>query len=391
MNAPKTFANETDANAWLVTVESDLTRGVLKAAPKTTPTLEKYAAKWIAQHRELKRSTRELYEGDVRRYVLPYLGDYRIAAITPPDVRDWEATLRADLAEAQAERAHHSGATRQTGEASAARAYRTLRAMLNTAVEDGLILYNPCKLKGAGKAPTGERPTLSPTEVFALADAVPSQYRAVVLLASFVGLRIGEIAALRPSDLDLGERPSVTVERRAYRMDSGQIDYDAPKSDKGVRTIALPKPVAQALTEHLATHRPNARADDLVFVTRTGRNIRGGGYSQALPKALSAIGRPDVRVHDLRHTGGTLAAETGASMPELMNRLGHSTTAAAQVYLHASEDHGRRVSDDLGAVMRAGEKAQAKQARKAAKERAATAEAEASNVVSLAKRRKRAS
>lgn len=392
VNAPRTFPTETDANAWLVTIESDLTRGVLKATPRATPTLDEYAPKWIAQHRGIKRSTRALYDDDVSRYVLPYLGDYRISAITPLDVRDWEGTLRADLAESLAKRAHHTQATRQTGEASAARAYRTLRAMLNTAVEDQLILTNPCKLKGAGTAPSAERPTLSAAEVFTLADEVPGQYRAVVLLASFVGLRIGELAALRPKDLHLGTRPSVSVNRRVYRTATGELDYDSPKSAAGVRTIALPEPVAQALREHLEQYRADAEPEDLVFVTRNGCNIRGGAYGQALPKALRAIGRPDVRVHDLRHTGITAAAETGAGLPELMQRLGDSTVAAAQVYLHATEDHGRKVSDDLGDVMAKAAKAEAKRKRKAAKAKAEREAIEAesapgSNVVSLSKRR----
>lgn len=382
VKAPRPFPTMADAEAWLSSVETDLTRGVLKAPPKTTPTLEDYSSTWVAQRRGLKASTRELYTGDVRRYLTPYLGHYELSGITPGLVRDWEASVRADLAEAQAEREHYSQATRQTGEASAARAYRTLRAILNTAVEDGLILANPCKLKGAGIAPSGERPTLSPAEVLALAAEVPGHYRAVVLLAAFVGLRIGEIAALRPRDLTLSKRASVSVTRRAYRMDSGEIDYDSPKSDKGSRVVALPPQIAGELRAHLQAYRPGIGADDLVFVTETGRNIRGGGYSQALPKALRAIGRPDARVHDLRHTGATQAAQAGASLPELMHRHGHSTAAAAQLYLHATDEHGREVAEGIGEAIASAVKAQAKKERKAAKKAAKSTEA-VGTVVSL--------
>ncbi len=386
VNAPLTYRNVTDADLWLATVRTDIVRGAIKATPKTTPLLDAYAGKWIAQRKDLKATTRELYTGDYRRYLSPYLGDKSLAAITPPLVRDWNYTLGLDLAEAQGEREHHSPATRQTGQASTARAYRLLGTILATAVKDGLILANPCTITGAGRAPASERPTLSLAEVAALAEAVPGHYRAVVLIAAFVGLRIGEIAALRPSDLRLGKRPAVSVSRRAYQLDSGVIDYDVPKSKAGVRTVALPATVAVAVAEHLATYREGIGEDELVFVTARGRSIRGGGYSQAIPKAMAAIGRPDVRVHDLRHTGSTLAAQSGASLPELMNRLGHDSVSAAQGYLHATTDHGREVADALGEAIAAGEKSRAKAAKKAAKRARKQSEGLA-DVVVLAQRR----
>jgi integrase len=64
-------------------------------------------------------------------------------------------------------------------------------------------------------------------------------------------------------------------------------------------------------------------------------------------KARDHIGRPDVRFHDLRHTGQTLAALAGATQAELMQRLGHSTAAAALGYLHTTQDHSRGVAQAL--------------------------------------------
>ena len=66
-----------------------------------------------------------------------------------------------------------------------------------------------------------------------------------------------------------------------------------------------------------------------------------------LRRALNRIGRPDLRPHDLRHTGMTLAAEAGASLAELKRRLGQLTTQAAEIYLHATTDHGRRIADRM--------------------------------------------
>ncbi|MGW4424527.1 hypothetical protein [Streptosporangium sp. NPDC004631] len=65
-------------------------------------------------------------------------------------------------------------------------------------------------------------------------------------------------------------------------------------------------------------------------------------------------GIPKVYIHDLRHTGNTLAALTGASLKELMARMGHSSTKAAMVYLHAAKDRDRAIADALGEIVREG-------------------------------------
>jgi integrase len=73
---------------------------------------------------------------------------------------------------------------------------------MNTAVDDGLIKRNPCRIKGAGSEDSPERPVLSVSQVYALADAVGLRYRALILLAAFSSLRWSELAALRPEDID---------------------------------------------------------------------------------------------------------------------------------------------------------------------------------------------
>ena len=87
-----------------------------------------------------------------------------------------------------------------------AKAYRLLKAILNTAVDEGLIRRNPCRIKGAGQERSAERPVLTVSQVYALADATDARYRVLVLLAAFTSLRWGELAALRRSDIDISAR-----------------------------------------------------------------------------------------------------------------------------------------------------------------------------------------
>ena len=86
---------------------------------------------------------------------------------------------------------------------TAAKAYRLLKSIMATAVDDGLIRRNPYRIKAAGIEKSAERPVLTVAQVYALADAVGTRYRALVLLACFCGLRWGEMAALRRSDIDI--------------------------------------------------------------------------------------------------------------------------------------------------------------------------------------------
>src|SRR5262249_61417708 len=86
-----------------------------------------------------------------------------------------------------------------------------------------------------------------------------------------------------------------------------------------------------------------------------GGQLRRSNFSKTWARALGKAGLPSgVHVHDLRHTGNTLAAEAGASLAELMNRMGHSSTRAANVYLHAREDRDQQLAATLHKMVRRG-------------------------------------
>jgi integrase len=340
--AEQTFASVTEAKAYLATVQADMVRKTYRAPRHVSDTLASYGASWIQTRPRLKDSTRHQYEIDFRRHVEPYLGIRRIDHLEPEDIRRWHGQLSSDLRKELA-------ATGRTGSATAARAYRLLRSILQTAVDDEVLVRNPCKIAGAGEAKAAERPVLSIKEIAALAAEVPAHYRAFVLVAAFSGLRAGELAALRVSDLELGKNPAVRVSRRLYRV-GGEITMDTPKSTQGTRTVALPAFVAKELRTHLDEHRQGAKNSDLVFVTSSGRDVLDG-YSQVIRRALDRLGREDVRMHDLRHSAMTAAAEHGATLATLMQMAGHSTSNAAQRYQHATTEHARKVAGAINATV----------------------------------------
>ncbi|GII03004.1 tyrosine-type recombinase/integrase [Planobispora takensis] len=76
--------------------------------------------------------------------------------------------------------------------------------------------------------------------------------------------------------------------------------------------------------------------------------LRRPTFSRIWAKALKSAQISGVHFHDLRHTGNTFASQSGATLRELMNRMGHSTTRAALIYLHTENDRDRKIADSMG-------------------------------------------
>jgi integrase len=220
-------------------------------------------------------------------------------------------------------------------EVTVAKAYRLLKAVLTTAADDGMIRRNPCRIKGAGQEKSPERPVLTIPQVFALADAVGQRYRALVLLAVFGSLRWGELAALRRCDLDLDTR-TVHITRQQTEI-SGQLTFGPPKSEAGVRVVPIPELIVADIRSHLDSFAQPGH-DGLIFTSPTGTSLRHSAFrGRVWVKATAQAGLARLHFHDLRHTGNMLTAATGATLRELMDRMGHSTTRAALIYLHGSD------------------------------------------------------
>jgi integrase len=194
-----------------------------------------FVTAWLAE-RELAATTREHHAQLLRDHIEPTFGDEPVTAITPTAVRTW-----------------HAGLARRTGPTARAHAYGLLRTMLATAVADELLAANPCRVRGGGRAKRVKRiqpATLA--ELEALVAAMPERYRVMVLLASWCGLRFGELAELRRSDVDV-KAGTVHVRRGMVRTSSGRV-VKGPKSDAGRRDVTIPPHLLPAVADHLKRH-----------------------------------------------------------------------------------------------------------------------------------------
>jgi integrase len=221
-----------------------------------------------------------------------------------------------------------------------------LRTIMGTAASDGKISVNPCVIRGAGTARRVHKIRPATLEELAIiTEAMPDEYRAMILLASWCAVRFGELAELRRMDLDLSDEV-IRVRRavvRVKRDDGIAFVVTTPKSDAGVRDVAIPPHLLPTLEDHLAKHVGNER-DSLLFPAKHGQHLAPATLNRHFYKARDKAKRPDLRFHDLRHSGAVLAAATGATLAELMGRLGHSTPAAAMRYQHAAQRRDREIA-----------------------------------------------
>lgn len=346
--APTLFLTIKDARSWLSLRQAEIIRGAwmppdAQEAPKAKLMFKSYAETWLEQ-RDLKSRTYEHYEKLLEDHILPTFGALPIASITADDVRAWHAKLGAKTPTL---RAH---------------CYGLLRTIMGTALSDGKIRANPCVIRGAGSARRVHkiRPA-SLDEIATIAQEMPERYQAMVLLAAWTALRFGELTELRRRDIIIVEPTEeerakaaaggdevpeaygiVRVERAVVRVDSG-FQVTTPKSDAGRRDVEIPPHLLPAIKDHLARFVEPGK-DDLLFPAQQGGHLAPASLYRQFYRARSVAKRDDLRWHDLRHSGAVLVAATGATLAELMARLGHSTPQAAMRYQHAAQGRDRQIA-----------------------------------------------
>ena len=236
-----------------------------------------------------------------------------------------------------------------TGKTRQRQAYALLKGIMATAERDGLIGKNPCQIQGAGQVKTTERPLISLADFARLVDAHPADLRPVLHAAFGAHLRLGEVVGLERRDLDVKAGTLDVKEQVIYSRTAGEIRTQT-KTDS-TRTVDLPSYTVDVLQAYLKTV-PKALPTAPLFVRADGRTLTRAQVQHAWNKAREAVGLPQYHFHDIRHSGLTLSAQTGATVRELMHRAGHSTSAASLKYQHVAQERGKEIAGGMDAVMR---------------------------------------
>lgn len=327
--APVTFETAEDAEGWLTDRRREIKNEDWTPPTSRRPiTFGEHAERWL-MNRTLKPRTRYHYRKLLDAKLLPTFKDVALKHMTADLIDDWYYRL---------------GNSTPT---SRAHAYGLLRTILGDAVQRRLLDYNACHIRGAGNVKRAKQiePASLP-QLEALTKAIPERYRLMVLLAAWCGLRYGEITELRRNDVDLTH--GIVKVRRAVVRVHGEFIVGTPKSDAGTRDVNIPPHLLPAVKTHLANIIPGGR-DGLLFPAAGDptKHLAPATLYKVFYKAREEAGRPDLRFHDLRHTGAVLAASTGATLAELMARLGHSTAGAALRYQHAAKDRDKVIAEAL--------------------------------------------
>ena len=293
--------------------------------------LREYVEEWL-ETRELKPSTRQTYDSQLT-HILPTFGDTSLNAISRRAVRRWYARV-----------------SREVSPLQAAKCYRLLMAVLNTAAEDEIIGANRCRIKGAAQEASPERPLVPLDLALAIADAITRRFRLLVLLVIGCGLRLGELMGLRRRDVDLLHRKLWVLEQKQELKELGIVRTE-PKTDAGKRDVEIPAFLVPEIEEHLATF-VGADPDAPLFTGPRGGERRATVY-RAWRRAIAAVGLPPgTHIHDLRHLSHTLAAKApGKTLKDLMKRGGWTSERAALRYLHAADDAGAAMADEIDAAV----------------------------------------
>jgi integrase len=336
-SAPQTFDSRRAAERWLSLTETQIMQGEWTDPERAKIKLDDYASQWISQRPGLRPRTVELYRWLLRKHISPHLGGVELGKLSTAIVRQW----RAERLEAG------------VSESVTAKAYRLLRAILNTAVEEDKILQrNPSRVRGADRESPDERPVLSVAHVFDLAGRMPERFRALVLLGAFGSLRWGEVTALRRCDV-AEDGSWVRVSRALVEVPGRGLIAGPPKSRAGVRTVIIPASVRPDVVKHLNTYvKPDQLA--LLFTgERAGNAVRRPNFAQRVKwtEAVAKMGLKGLHFHDLRHAGNIWASKAGTSTKDLMARMGHDDMRAALIYQRATSDADERIADRLSKLV----------------------------------------
>lgn len=298
----KVFAKKADAKVWLAAADTDRARGLWVDPRGGALLLRDWAGTWFTT-RTVRPTTSA---GDLGRYtnhLAPALGDLALKDLTPMRIRTFVAELSARRSPATVRHVH-----------------ALLSTMLRDAVEEGLLLVNPCRKTVLPRAPRYDAVYLSADQLQTLLGAVDPFYRCLVLTAAGTGMRWGELTGLRRDRLDLPGR-RLHVDQTLVDV-NGQLSVGQPKTRGSRRTVSLPQPVVAALYAQLA-----GATGDLVFTSPDGQPLRRSNwYSRTWIPAVRASGLvPPPRFHDLRHTHVALLIAAGVPIKAIQERLGHAS------------------------------------------------------------------
>ena len=292
-------------------------------------TLDDFLLPWLDSEHKLKiaHSTYRRYRGIAKHYILPAMGKLNLQRIGKKEIAQFLNSLVVNNVKAR---------TRN-------QALALLSVACGGAIESGIIDSNPTHgIKKAAEDRKQIKP-LTEEEVIALLDKSSGSYMHARLHIAFAGLRQGEVLGLRWRNIDL-EKGSVNIEEQVQKIE-GKSTWVKLKSSMSVRVIYISSASVDALKKHkaiVAEMRLKAGSNwqdlDLVFPNSFGGVLQQKVDHARWKKSLADCGISSRRLHDARHTAGTLLFANGEGIETIRRVLGHSSVnLTSKTYVHSAE------------------------------------------------------
>ena len=320
------------------------------AAEEKVPMFDRYADQWLRDYArmECKTSTADGYEGVLRQYLRPRFGLKRLDQISRDDIKHMIGEL----------------ISKELSRNTIRNALCVVRGIFNQAIESGLLEANPAARLGrftrTARTAEAKGVALTTTEVQAFLDAareVCEEYYPLFLTALRAGLRRGELVALQWGDIQFGHDESDPNRFILVRHNYVHREHTTTKSNKS-RRVDLSRELRSVLIKlrdkrllEAFLRGKDDILDELVFTSPDGSILDPDNlYHRYFRPVLTKAGIRKIRLHDLRHTFGSLLIQNGAGLVYVKEQMGHSSIqVTVDIYGHLAPSANVSFVDRLDA------------------------------------------
>lgn len=326
------------------------------------PTFKEFVEIWKRDYglKELAPSTYYRYLGILESRILPYFGHFKLNKIRPIDIMQFYNLLDEDTQIVRKKNNNGMKTRKPLLKKTILEHHRLLHAMLTKAVYWQMIVTNPADRVQPPKAPKPKRECYDEVQTRILIDNLERltgndiKYKVAVLLDIFIGARLGELAGLEWSDIDL-KNGIISINKSSQYLSDKGIFTKSPKTESSVREVAIPDFIVSLLKEYKLWYEEQKSIvgdfwndSDRLFVQVDGNPITPSTISKWFEKFFKQIGLPVITFHGLRHTNATLLIAQQVDVATVSARLGHAQIITTyNFYVHPLKSHDKHAGNVL--------------------------------------------
>lgn len=307
-------------------------------AVASTMRLEDWLKQWLSMYLpNIEATTRVSYEEKVRNYIIPAMGKMALKSLKTENVQSWVNSMSA----------------RGLSPKTIRNAFNNLNAALKKACVLRMIPYNPCEGVELPKLQKYQASIYTTPDIHkALTAAAGTDMYVPVMLALTVGLRRGELLALRWEHVDF-DASVIHVRDNMVKGEDGKPIIKAPKSKSGLRDISVGKNIIAALAAAKAEYdknrtKPGFHDNGFVVCKTDGNPYKPDSMTQKWDRFMKAKNLSHIRLHDLRHSCATAMVEAGVDLKTVQQVMGHSDISVTMnIYTHCTPAMSRKAADTM--------------------------------------------